>query len=232
MQYNSDSSIQPFLATNYTSNPQWSVEGEHYSCGSMFMIEYGAEPTPSQLMFMGVGISSLDPTGSTPPPNDVAEDAVDLFFDRPSDFYDSGTDSSGLPTVCALCVTKGVSSIAQKGGDDPVDLSCFGGCQGYGDESIHWGPVAMGEFTSCTDNPQTFVGCQMTIATNNSWYGGTQDYDAGNGTAVSYSPGATSSFAGFYLVDPRTPQPTPTRTPPTLQCTKPPCPQVLGTPLH
>lgn len=201
-QYNSDTSIQPFIATNYSANAQWTNQSQHYACGRTLMMEYGAAPTPSQQMFLGVGISSLNPTGATPPPNDTAIDAAYVFWNKPSDFYDSGADQTGLSTVCRNCITKRMSSVGQKGGDDTFDGTCFGGCLGAGDKEIAWSQMEMGQFTSCTNNPPTYVGCHMNYQSNNTWYGGTETQYAGNGNDISAYEYTNSASEGFYMVDP------------------------------
>jgi hypothetical protein len=161
-------------------------------------------------MFLLTGIPVTVPTGPTPPPSQYLNDAAYVYFDKPSDYYDSGSDALGQPTVCQFCYTKRVMAIAQNS-ELTFDGSCFGGCAGSADASVNWGPIEMGQITSLSETDPTYT-LVVTSFYDGSWEGGLQTY-TGTNTNDIHLGSENASFAFEGINNDPTPKPSPTPLP-------------------
>ncbi len=190
LQYNSDSSIQPYMRTiGYSSNGYQQLLGgsQEYTCNDGTEIIHHGATSDGQYDFTEVGLLpsniGADPQDQWINMNSQFFQAINanwLFLSAPSDISGSGTDAAGYPTPCTACSITKVTSIAQSGGYSE-DGSYFGtdGTANY----IQWMEVGFGELAaSCSPafNGGSLGTCQAEISNDPTvYYGGIQNYPNG-----------------------------------------------------
>jgi len=193
LQYNSDSSIQPYTAgLNATLNNATAK----YACGQDLVISFG--PVYGEnIVFAEVGQSpsSFDPRKFWDGSQEIVpNNAAWTFTPSPSQFSGTGTDGYGTPSPCMNCAISKITSIAQHG--DADDGAVFG-VNGNNLNDIHWMQVAFGNWLNgCRDGQL----CTLRYSYNQfTYYGGEQEYYGLSGNPdVVYQDGPTPSGFGPY----------------------------------
>ena len=201
LQYNSDSSIQPYIAG---LSQQLYGYTNHYACGQDLGIFYG-EVYGQNVVFVEVGQvpSSYNPRQFWSGSQFIALNNAGWRFEpSPSAFYSShNTDAAGVPTPCMNCAIAKVTSIAQHGDSD--DGSYFGvDLQNYY-STIHWMQVGFGNWLNdgCGQPNQN---CTLEYASNQNVYvGGPQEYygKSGDSNVVDVQGPDSSGFGPWETYD-------------------------------
>jgi len=194
LQYNSDSSIQPYMRTDYT-NPSYQTMGNsdaHYQCDQTLTIIHGVAYSSAGFVtytMVGQLPSDIDPATQWVNMNSqffIPDNVSWLWLNAPSDITGAETnDGAGNPSPCMNCSISKVTSIAQTsaaalGGID-YDGSQFGstGFPADGDELsnyIQWMEVGFGQYaTSCVESGANST-CQLEAGSPSQYYGGQQCY--------------------------------------------------------
>jgi hypothetical protein len=176
LQVNNDGSVQPFLNVSAFGGyqPIQYNGSQHYLCNNAIGIMYGGIAS-SGLMFLATGYPNYSPyTYQLPPGSATWTYAAWTFFNPPNDFRVPGNDANGLPSLCATCITKRMTSIAQTGVNFYNSHECYGMCNGN-PLSARWDQVVMGELIQPCQNTNGFI-CTIEYWASNSWLGGYQTY--------------------------------------------------------
>ncbi len=197
LQYNSDSSIQPYLRCTCVSTRNGYIalnnSNATFFAGEILGLFHGITQTFSGGVVGGGGngpmlaytiIGALSNT-QDPQTAYITSQAVQLvnpawlFYSAAYDMTGGGIDPAGAITPCARCSVSEVTAIAQNGagGGYRVDGSYFGRDQnGY--NTIHWLQVAFGNWTSACA-PGVSV-CPMAISADPFVYSGGAQYYPNN----------------------------------------------------
>ncbi|HTW82633.1 MAG TPA: hypothetical protein VMD91_01045 [Candidatus Sulfotelmatobacter sp.] len=179
--------IAPYYRNSGTGKyTNLNANGFHYDCGEVITIAHGpVVGTGLEYTFTGL------PSGYNPYTYWAGQI---INFDHPAWEFDkqapnwgaSGKDSVGVPTPCTQCSIAEVTSIATECFDengqsyacDVNDGSVFG-VTDDGRNAIAWNQVGFGDWlTGCNQNASVCTLEYSTTYTN--YYGGLQEYDAGN----------------------------------------------------
>jgi hypothetical protein len=200
LQFNSDTSIQPFVKLSNSGywHQGWTQEGRHYTCQQSIGIMYGIlDGIHSVLM---TGVPNYSPRQyEIPPLSSTWTQGAWTFFNTPLAFNQQGV-WNGYNTMCTSCMTKRMVSISQPY-DRFSDSSCFQGC--FGRISMRWDQVVMGQLIQpCNQNPNVSATCTIQFFTDNRWYGGIQQYPD-HGAGIFYADtDVHNGYEGLNL-DPR-----------------------------
>jgi hypothetical protein len=158
LQYNSDSSIQPYAAESDIGRLQLVNFNEHYACGEDLVLTAGVT-YDGAFTFTEEGVvpSSCQPEAFWCSEQEFTPDnAAYLFFSAPTSFGQyPGMDSAGFPTPCGAyqgstgCSVSRITAIAQPNENNKVGYLLDGSKFGVGSiASIDWLEVSYGDWAS------------------------------------------------------------------------------------
>lgn len=154
LQYNSDSSIQPYVSSTTAGflATKMNNYAAKYGCGVDLGIMHGATYDGS-MTYTEVGNlpASLTPETNFYNGNQFTlQNASWLFYQSPGDYTGVGTDPAGSHTPCTMCSITRLTTIGQNYFQSyGIDSSYFGVSGTH--NAIHWMQVAFGEWESnCT----------------------------------------------------------------------------------
>jgi hypothetical protein len=204
LQYNSDSSVQPYArsaaAGGYVS---LNNGGVHYACNQNLVIWHGATLSGT-MNFTEVGQlpSSYDPETAWVDEQVISlNNAAWLFYTAPTDYTGGGTDPAGATTPCARgCSASRVTAIAQ---GEPYNYNLDGSYFGVTTiltSGIQWMQVAFGNWGSDCVNGTTLC----TFFSSNSpsvYYGGPQYYPDNSISQSIQSPSGYGPYQSYDSID-------------------------------
>ncbi len=195
-QYNSDSSIQPYVRASYESGYETlNNSGQHFTCGENIGVLHG-ETQNAQYTYTTAGQlpSNLQPqTNFYNGQQFTFQNQEWLFGPGGSDFAQEGADPLGNYTPCTGCSISRVTSLAQSYYPNYLLDGSYFGVDTSGYNAINWMQVAFGQWQNNCE-PGTSL-CTFVYSSQPSrYYGGAQyypnsDYSSSDiNTNVSYGP--------------------------------------------